>query len=374
MSKFTAKKPDQKLLESFFLPSLMNAKEYFIDTPPVTIKLDQNESPYDWPDALKEKITSKLKDVAWNRYPSAFSGNITNLLAKYAGVPEDCLLTGPGTNYLLSLVISCLSRKIQGKVIIARPSFPLYESHCQYDGIPYEVWPLNDDLEYDLKKLPEVPKHSLIIFASPNNPVGNALSKNDLEHLLAEHPTSIFLADEAYFEFADEQYTDLLSKYSNLIILRTCSKTLGAAGIRLGYVIAHHDYISIFQKLRLPYLLNQFTLVAAEAFLTDTSLHEFVEKNVNQTKQERNNLIASLSQIAETSNFKVKDSQANFFLMKWNSQQECLDAYKQLVGEGILVRNISAGPGLEGCLRVTVGNTDENKAFLQAAKKCFSKS
>jgi len=371
MTQFTAKKPDQKLLDSFFLPTLTNAKEYFIDTPPVTIKLDQNESPYDWPPAIKEAITQKLKTVSWNRYPSAFSDPVTRLLANYANVPDDCVLTGPGTNHLLSMAISCLSRKIIGKVIIAQPSFPLYESHCQYDGIPYEIWPLSNDLEYDLSLLPQVPEHSLIIFASPNNPVGNALKKQDLQHLLEKHPTSIFLADEAYFEFADEQYTDLLSKHSNLIILRTCSKTLGAAGIRLGYIIAHQDYISIFKKLRLPYLLNQFTLVAAEVFLKDNSLHAFVEKNVNSTKKERDQLISALSEISKDSGFTVKRSQANFFLMRWKDQKSCLHAYQQLIEEGILVRNISAGPGLEGCLRVTVGTSYENEAFIRAAKKHF---
>ncbi len=372
MQPIIVKKPDHALIESFFLPTLINAKEYSIDTPNVSIKLDQNESPYDWPESVKKSVVEKLLLVNWNRYPSAFSDPITDLLADYAGVPSGCLLTGPGTNHLLSLVISCLTKKLSGKTIIARPSFPLYESHCQYEGIPYEVWPLNKDLEYDINDLPELPINSLVIFASPNNPVGNALSKKDLKTLLDKNPTSIFLADEAYFEFAEEKFTDLLSDYGNLIILRTCSKTLGAAGIRLGYVIAHQDYISIFQKLRLPYLLNQFTLAAASIFLKDRSLQSFVSTTVAKIKQERDQLIGCLNHLGATGGFTVKQSQANFFLIRWGDQSLCQRAYQKLIEEGILVRNISKGPGLEGCLRITVGTPDENKALIRAAEKCFT--
>ena len=199
MPLIVPKEPTSDLKNSYFLPSLLAARAYKIDTPDIKIKLDQNETPTDWPEEIKQSVLKRLETISWNRYPSAFSPEINQLIADYAGVPLENVITGPGTNYLISMMISCLTKKITGNVIIAQPSFPLYEGHCQYDGIPYQIWPLNDDLEYDLSKLPEVTKNSLVIFASPNNPVGNIFPKKDLASLLSKYPDSIFMADEAYF-------------------------------------------------------------------------------------------------------------------------------------------------------------------------------
>jgi histidinol-phosphate/aromatic aminotransferase/cobyric acid decarboxylase-like protein len=200
--------------------------------------------------------------MSWNQYPHPFADDVTALVAGYAQVPADGVLTGPGTNHLITLLMSTLTRAMKGKLVIARPSFPLYESHARGEGIAYETWDLDENLEYSLNKLPHMPTGSILIFASPNNPVGNVLEKKDLATLCAQHPQSLIIADEAYFEFADESYTSLLEEHSNLLLLRTCSKTLGAAGLRLGYMLGAAPLIAELKKMRLPYLLNIFTIAA----------------------------------------------------------------------------------------------------------------
>jgi len=368
----TPKAPGSNWLSSFLEPSLMEAVSYKIDTPDVDIKLDQNESPWDIPESIKRKIVEKTMSKAWNRYPSAYSDNLADKLASYAGTSPGSVLLGPGSNYLVSLALSVFTKAIikgesHGKLVIARPSFVLYESHCKYEGIPYETWNLNDDLEYDLEMMPKLPSGSIVIFASPNNPVGNSLTRAKFCELLLAHPETLFIADEAYVEYAQEPYTNLLAEFSNLILIRTLSKTFGCAGVRIGYIMGHPNYLNELRKLRLPYLLNHFSLAALEVLLEDSETQNHLAKIRQNAINSRQDMHIQLSDIGEKKSlFKVKNSEANFILVRFNSQDDALRCYKKLISDRILVRNVSAGPGLQACIRVTLGNKAENEALVQS--------
>jgi histidinol-phosphate aminotransferase len=369
------KTPDSAWLRGFVVPSLVAAAPYKIDTPNVTIKLDQNESPWDLPRAIKEKVLARLVSTPWNRYPPAFADELAAKVARYAGVPADSVLLGPGSNYLVSLALSTLVKGIlkgRGKLVVARPSFPLYESHSTYEGIPYEPWNLNTDLEYDVALLPPLPPGSLVVFASPNNPVGNVLPKAAFSALLSRHPDTLFLADEAYYEYASEPYTDLIARHSNLILLRTFSKTMGAAGVRIGYFIAHPDYLALLRKLRLPYLLNHFALACADVLLTDGEMAAHLEAIRKNAVRERQTVHAELAALASAGGFQVKASEANFLLVRWPTTAAAQAVYKGLVERSILVRDISSNPGLAGCLRITLGDERENAALVGAMKAIVS--
>ena len=361
------KQPSKEVLERYFVPSLLAAKAYAIATPDVDIKLDQNESPWDWPENLKSEILSKVLKHSWNRYPEAMGAKVQKALSDYVGVPEDCLLTSPGSNVLIPLILDAMGKHSSGKVVIARPTFGLFELHCQYAGISYELWPLNEDIEYDIDTLPNLPKGSLVIFASPNNPTGTVLSSQSFAELLKSNPDSMFLADEAYYEFNDEPYRELLAEYDNVMILRTMSKTMAAAGVRIGYLMGASSIIAELKKLRLPFMLNHFALEAAEAVLSDPRMRAFVDQNITNAKQERSRLAEGLSSIkGHGDSFRVIPSKANFLLLQWRDQNACNQFYQELIRHRILVRNVSGGPGLSGCLRVSIGKDNENTKFLEA--------
>lgn len=368
MTYLTPKAPDAAWLKPFVLPSLIDQAPYKIDTPNVKIKLDQNESPWDLPPRIKAQVLERVAAMAWNRYPSAFADQLAAKVAAYAGVAPSAVLLGPGSNYLVSLVLSVFSKGIQqgdGKLVIARPSFPLYESHCRYEGIPYEIWNLNADLDFDLALMPELSAHSVVIFASPNNPVGNVLPKAALQTLLTRHPSSLFIADEAYFEYAAEPYTDLLANHANLLLLRTFSKTLGAAGVRLGYALGSEACLGLLKKLRLPYLLNHFSIACADVILSDESMREHLTMIRDNAVSQRTRVREELVKDANGA-FQVKESQANFLLLRWPTQEAAQKAYRRLIEQDILVRDVSGAPGLKGCLRATLGNDRENDALVQA--------
>ncbi len=355
--------------QEWFLDALKDIKAYSIDTENVRIKLDQNESPWDWRPEFKQRVATRLTDIAWNRYPAAFVDTLTEAIARYIGLPSDCVMTGPGSNFLISLLLTNLSKCLDTPVIVAAPSFPLYESHCRGEGIAYQTWPLNDDLEYDLQLLPKITGRSLLIFASPNNPVGNTLPRATLRKLLEQNPQLLVIADEAYVEFSDEPYTPLLAEFGNLILVRTFSKTLSAAGVRLGYVVAAAPFISELKKFRLPYLLNQFTIVAAMEILENKELQDFFAMTVRETIQERDQVYAQIAKLQTQLGCSVKPSQANFLLLRWPNNELARQAYQHLIAHEILVRNVSGAPGMSGCLRMTIGSKTENAALVAALQK-----
>lgn len=363
----TPKSPDQTWLHSYLYPSLIDAPGYELDAPQnIAIKLDQNESPWDWPDHLKDKILAKTKSMHWNRYPIPMADDVTALLAKYLDVNPKAILTAPGSNHLIALLLDTFGHRLSGKIRVLRPSFPLFEMHCRYSGLAYEPWLLKDDLEFDVSALDNLPKNSLVIFASPNNPTGTFLPYADLKKLLVDNPQSLFIADEAYYEFSDEPYTQLLQDHANLILIRTLSKTMGGAGIRMGYILAAPEIIYQVNKLRLPYLLNHFTTAAASLVFADSEMKAFVQQNITHAKRERNRLYESLGAIGHIKDFQVKRSRANFLILRWPTQEKALAAYQSLIQKGILVRNVSKGPGLSGCLRITLGTETENNALIAA--------
>lgn len=369
--------PQQSWLARFVAPTLLDAPSYKIDTPAVAIKLDQNESPWDLPPAIKDKVVAKLLARAWNRYPSAFGDEVAARLARQCGVTPESVLLGPGSNYLISLLLSVFSKGVlaqagarpRPQVVIARPSFPLYESHCTYEGIPFTPWLLNADLEYDVGALPDLAPGSLVIFASPNNPVGNTLPRKDLRDLLVSHPGTLFIADEAYYEYATEPYTDLLKDHANLLLLRTFSKTMGCAGVRVGYVLGAPPTLNLLRKVRVPYLLNHFALACAEVLLDDAEVDAHLQSIKANAVAQRDGLWRDLQTLGASAGFTVKRSQANFLLLRWPDTATSTAVYQRLIAAGVLVRNVAGAPGLAGCLRMTLGNVEENRAFLAAMRQ-----
>ncbi len=366
---FTPPQVSRQWMDQFLVPGLIEARPYKIDTTSTPVKLDQNENPWDWPDHLKEKITRELRRIPWNRYPSAYCDDLADLVAAQSGLAPGCVLLGPGSNYLVALVMSTFSRTGQGKVVVARPSFALYESHCAYDGIPCEPWLLDDNLQYDVRLLPVLTPGSMVVFASPNNPVGNVLPYKTLKDLATRHPEVLFVGDEAYLEYAREPYTNLLRDHSNILLIRTFSKTLGAAGVRLGYVLGAPQLIEQLRKLRLPYMINAFGLVAARFVLEDTGAQAHFKSVVTKGIAERERVFAALQPMARSKSFKVIPSEANFLLLKWQDQASCDRAYRHILEQGILIRDVSKGPGLVGCLRVSIGTDEQNDRFLAAMER-----
>ena len=239
----------------------------------------------------------------------------------------------------------------ESAVAIADPSGPVpSESLGMTSGFAYDVEALLESLEES--------HASVTIVCSPNNPTGTSLAHSDVERL-CRASDALVVVDEAYHEFSGETVVPLLERHPNLIVLRTFSKAMALAGLRVGYLLASPELVREINKARLPYNVNFFSQMAAIAALEEK---EVLATSVRRLVGERQRLLARLADVPGVRAF---SSDANFFLL------ECLSAdpkavFASMLRRGVLVRDVTSYPMLSRCLRVSVGTEAENDAFLHA--------
>jgi histidinol-phosphate aminotransferase len=202
----------------------------------------------------------------------------------------------------------------------------------------------------------------VVVVCTPNNPTGTLLDRDALTALL-KTARGIVILDEAYHEFSGQTALPLLHEYRNLVVLRTFSKAMSMAGLRFGYMMAHAEIAREVYKSKLPYNVNIFTLAAAEIVIERRSV---LDKGIAALVRERARVFAELRQ---RQNVRAFPSKANFILLK--TARPAGELFDALYRQGVLVRNVSAYPLLDRCLRVSIGTTGENDRFLAALDRAL---
>ncbi|MBN3872631.1 histidinol-phosphate transaminase [Nostoc sp. JL33] len=333
-------------------------------------RLDTNESPYDLPPELKEKLVWTYQQVIeTNRYPDGGHETLKDAIAQYVNESSALSLSntaanisvGNGSDELIRslLIATCLGG--EGSILVANPTFSMYGILAQTLGIPVVAVGRNEtNFEIDLKAAQSAiektqnPPIRVVFVVHPNSPTANSLTAAELAWLrsLSEH--ILVVIDEAYFEFSQTTLVGELAQRPNWVILRTFSKAFRLASLRVGYCVAHPEAIAILEKVRLPYNLPSFSIAAALVALQNRTL---LLESIPQTLSERAKLIEILSQQPE---LQITPSAANFIYLRlkpnsFNSQDVVLKTFHQKLRTlGTLVRHISGG------LRITVGTIEEN--------------
>jgi histidinol-phosphate aminotransferase len=259
------------------------------------------------------------------------------------------------------MIQACARQDVAGGsvVLMPTPGFAMVEIFARLDGCRFVGVPLRPDFELDLDAmLSAIDEHrpGLVFIAYPNNPTGNRFARAGLEAVLDRAP-GLVVIDEAYLPFAQDTWMPQLANRPRLVVLRTLSK-LGLAGIRLGYACADPEWIGQFDKVRPPYNVGVLTLAAAQFMLAHLSV---LDAQAGLIRAERERVLAAMRANGKLGAF---DSAANFVLFR---VAEADRLFAGLRGRGILVKNVSASDRLlAGCLRVTIGTSQENDAFLQA--------
>ncbi|ARV60887.1 histidinol-phosphate transaminase [Nostocales cyanobacterium HT-58-2] len=344
-------------------------------------RLDTNESPYDLPPQIKEKLALTYEQVIeTNRYPDGGHERLKSAIAEYVNDSAQLLSSvfttanisvGNGSDELIRsiLIASCLGG--EGSVLVAQPTFSMYAILAQTLGIPVVRVGRNEaNFEIDLQaaqlaiEQTQHPPIRAVFIVHPNSPTGNPLTTAELAWIksLSEH--ILVVIDEAYFEFSQNTLVGELLQRPNWLVLRTFSKAFRLAALRVGYCLAHPELIAILEKVRLPYNLPSFSLAAATVALQNRTL---LLEPIPQTLTERAKLIQALSQ---DSTLQVWKSATNFVYIRlkpnsFSSQDAAVKIVNQkLKAAGTLVREINGG------LRITVGTPEENTRTinrLQAA-------
>ena len=201
----------------------------------------------------------------------------------------------------------------------------------------------------------------ILFLCSPNNPTGNSFTTQAVEELLNKFK-GLVVIDEAYIDFSEQgSWLERLKEFPNLIITQTLSKAYGLAGIRLGVCYASSAIITVLNKIKPPYNVNELTQQKAVERLL---MVDEVQSEIIKIKEERTNLISNLKAVSFIN--KIYPTDCNFVLVKVD---DATKRYNQLINKGIVVRNRTKQPLCENCLRFTIGTRLENERILKALKE-----
>lgn len=349
----------------FFSDILQNAPTRVTPTKTSShLLLDKNEQSDDVDFSIKERVLNSLMNANWNRYPSADCSDIEALVANYCDLDPANIVLGPGSASIITTLLNYFA--LNGKrIVIAQPSYTLFDYHCKTYNIPYEPWMLTPELEYDYENIPTLGAGSVLIITTPNNPVGNTIEQEKLENILRSNPESFVILDAVYAEFAEMDLAPLVRKYDNLMVLRSFSKAFPMAGLRFGYLCAAPQVATVIRKLMLQFSINHLTQVFAREVLFTPEFLEDSRQRVSDMIEERERMFRLLNRRFDGSTMKVFQSSGNFLLMRVFDDATFGKLMADLEKNGIKVLNTSPFPLLRNTFRVSIGTTEENNIFLR---------
>ena len=306
--------------------------------------LDANESPYKLPH---------------NRNPDPLQLNLKKKISQIKKVNAENIFLGNGSDEAIDLMFRAFCEPRIDNVVAIDPTYGMYLVCAEVNDVEYRKVLLDDNYQFSADKLLAATDDNtkLIFLCSPNNPTGNDLSHTEIEKVLNQFQ-GLVIVDEAYIDFSEEpSFLNRLNEFPNLVVLQTFSKAWASAAIRLGMAFASTDIISILNKIKYPYNVNQLTQQQAMEMLH--RYHE-IDKWVKILKEERVYLEESFSILPCV--LEIYPSNSNFFLAKMT---DAVRIYNYLVSKGIILRNRHNVSLCDNCLRVTVGTRSENLKLIE---------
>ena len=329
------------------LEAYSSARDEFKAMSSEFVFIDANENPF---------------DTGLNRYPDPQQTLVKEALSKLKGISEEQILLGNGSDEVLDLIFRVFCEPRVDNVIVLPPTYGMYEVLANTNAIELLKIPLVENFQPNVKEIikGQDAKTKLLFLCSPNNPTANSFDANKIETLIKEF-NGIVVIDEAYIDFSiEDSWLCRLDEFPNLMVTQTLSKAYGLASIRLGICYASKEIISILNKIKPPYNVNQLTQDVALQSLFN---QEKVKNEIAIIISERNQLIRDLQNVEIVE--KVYPSDANFLLVQVD---DATLRYKQLVKLGIIARNRTTQILCDNCLRFTVGTPDENKKLINTLK------
>lgn len=309
------------------------------------IFLDANENPY---------------QNGVNRYPDPQQGNVKVVLGKMKNVNPKQILLGNGSDEVLDLLFRAFCEPKIDNIISLPPTYGMYNVLANINAVENREVLLSNDFQPQIDKIFEaVDANTKIIFlCSPNNPTGNSFSEESVQTLL-EKFNGFVVIDEAYIDFSDKEgWLQKLDQYPNLIITQTLSKAYGLAGIRLGICYASAEIITVLNKIKPPYNVNELTQLRALERLSDTVK---IANEITSIIAQRTELLSVLNKVSFVE--KIYPTEANFILIKVDDANK---RYDELIAKGIVIRNRTTQALCKNTLRLTIGTEEENKKLIEA--------
>ena len=343
-------------------------------TTDVAAKVDQNESPFGLPEVVTRAALEHALATPWNRYPDDRPHRLVEALATRLGLPPEAVIVGHGSNEITHTVGLCFL-DAGTPVVLPHPMFSLYASVARMHGARLvEVGP-RPDFGHDAGAILEAAVEAdatLTVVTTPNNPTGQSISHADLDRLASGVP-GVLLIDEAYHEFVTgPTAVDLLGQHDNVLVMRTFSKAMGMAGVRLGLLLGAPALIQEIEKARVPFLVDRWGEAIGLAMLDQTDL---IAERVRTLVAGREALVNWMGALEGV---ETVPSDANFFLFR--TPLDVATLRERMAARGVLIRDVSGYPALAprdgkpGWARVSVGTDAENAAFRTALTEVLSEA
>lgn len=327
------------------------------------IRLDSNESCYNIADKMGDILPEAVKGIEFNRYPDSTAELVTKAFADYYNIsPESCTV-GNGSDELINTVLASFLEK-GDNILTLSPDFSMYAFYGFIDELKVNTLPKKDDLNVNISKVIEYCNNNdikAVIFSNPCNPTSLGVSRQDIIRLV-KNVFCLVIIDEAYMDFWGESVIDMTDEFDNLVILKTCSKNMGMAALRLGFAVAGEKITAALRAVKSPYNVNTVTQCIACAVLKNKPM---LEEYTAEIIQSRERLQTSLSELGETffEIEKVYDSVTNFVFVR---TPKAALIHDKLLEKGISVRLMGQ------YLRITAGTESENGSLIASLKEILA--
>ncbi|MBE6493126.1 MAG: histidinol-phosphate transaminase [Methanosphaera stadtmanae] len=334
------------------------------------IKLGSNENPWGSSPKAKEAIINSIEEM--NRYPESNHEYLKELIAEYSGVKQDqVIVTGDGADELLDVIAKTLINP-GDEFIVHPPTYMYYEvTFKQYNAKPvYAKWNVEEnkvDIQSVLDSITD--KTKVIFLCTPNNPTGGLISREDMLKVIEAAPDALVVIDEAYWEFSEVNNIDLLDKYDNILLLRTFSKVLGLAGLRIGYGLSNPEFLEKMNRIKPVFSVTVPSQKAVEATLKDS---KYIKESIEKGIKEREFLYESINKIDK---IKIYPSKSNYLLMDLHETGfTAAELSEELLKKGIIVRDCTSFYGLDDYyIRASIATHPENEKFVKILKEIIEK-
>ncbi len=353
-------RPDLVALEGYHSPQL-----------DVAVRLNTNESPYAPPAGFVDTWLAAVRDAPLNRYPDRRATTLRGALADRLAQPVGRVFCANGSNEVLQTLLLTYGGPGR-RVLVFEPTYALHAHIARITST--QVVEAERTAEFVVSPTEAgiviaAERPAVVFLCSPNNPTGTVESRATVEALLGavvDHGPALLVIDEAYGEFAGWSSLELIADDVPLVVVRTYSKVWSLAALRLGFAVGPAPIVTQLDDVILPYHLALTTQLAGLAALDfDAEMRDRVDALVT----ERHRLAAALTRLPDLT---VYPSGANFVLVRVDGDAHAL--WERLVQRGVLVRDFSAAPRLEGCLRITVGTPAEDDRLLDALRESLEEA
>ena len=319
------------------------------------IRLDANESFITPTGPLLQEL-QQAAGVAFNRYPDPYATRLCAAFARLHGVNPALVTAGNGSDELIGIL--CGSLLPAGSVILGlTPDFSMYRFYAQIYEHRWVELPKGQDLRVDFDALLQEAKArqaAMILLSNPCNPTSLGESRDNILRLAKELPQTLVVADEAYMEFYNQSVIDYVEDYDNLIVLRTCSKAVGLAALRLGFAVCGPTLTAALRAVKSPYNVNALSQAMGEVILSKPDYLMECTERILHSRQRLQTEIGSIAGEGKAI-LRVLPSRTNFVFAQCADAPALAEGLKQ---GGIVVRRMG------DYLRITAGSDAENNALL----------